>query len=390
MGNLQTYLDNKTTAIRNKYNVPAMAAVLVNSTTTVTSVKGVRKTSVAASDPSNTSQKTDYFNVGSVSKPITGYLLAALVQKNIMSWATKLRDVFPEFTSPAFRKKTNLTTNFLDVTAEQLMAHTSGIFNQWDSSLGQLRSDPPRVLEVYVGGDPGRFIEWENDASNMYRRYLYTILAMQLDPIFPTGTASGYGGAPMITAAMAERLTGKSYELLVHDHIAAGGIDFKLGALSSKSTLDGTWQHSLDSASNTFVPNDGAQENLYNFNSHAPAGGVRCTVAGMGAFIRANFIGMDYFPGVVNHANLTLYQQQLFSNSARGGFYMGKMKVKNVNKDYLTHNGDNGVSRAEMNVFHKDNFGYAAMTNSSSTASTNAVNEMLGELKTMYENWDTI
>ena len=129
MGDKQMYIDQKTKAVLTKYGLPNLAAVLVrdNGQTVIHSAQGVRDSSLSANAASNKVTKNDYFNVGSISKPITGFLLACLIKQNVLSWNTKIADVFPEFRAKAFRDRCGMNDHFLDTKVYELMSHTSGI-----------------------------------------------------------------------------------------------------------------------------------------------------------------------------------------------------------------------------------------------------------------------
>ena len=88
---------------------------------------GERKSDAGATS-ANTVQQGNTFATGSVSKPVTGYLMSYLVQQRAdLTWTTCMRDVFPEFASKAFRTRSRIRTTYLDTTLEQLMTHDAGL-----------------------------------------------------------------------------------------------------------------------------------------------------------------------------------------------------------------------------------------------------------------------
>jgi CubicO group peptidase (beta-lactamase class C family) len=199
MADKRQYLDQKTKAVLDKYDLPNIAAVLVrdNGQTVVHSAQGIRDRNLSAGAASNKVTKNDYFNVGSISKPITGLLLACLIKQNILSWNTKVSDVFPEFKVKAFRDRCCMNENFLNTKVYELMAHTSGIngtyFHTPDGKPFVMDGDGDLVANQNGDTDPYRFIadqgiqwggnsrdkEWQNHQSLVYQRYLYTILSLK-------------------------------------------------------------------------------------------------------------------------------------------------------------------------------------------------------------------
>ena len=97
MGNKQQYLDQKAKAVLTKYELPNIAAVLVrdNGQTVVHSAQGVRDSSASTSEASNKVTKSDYFNVGSIAKPITGFLLACLSRRTSFHGTRRLQTFSP-------------------------------------------------------------------------------------------------------------------------------------------------------------------------------------------------------------------------------------------------------------------------------------------------------
>jgi hypothetical protein len=115
---------------------------------------------------------------------MTGFLIAVLAKANILHWNDKLVDVFPEIGDPASRAQNGIRSDYLNVTVEQIMSQQSFWF---------------------AGSGSGFEQEWLNKPGLMYRRFQYPIMSMQFPPAFPPGTGRGYGGAPTICGALAER-----------------------------------------------------------------------------------------------------------------------------------------------------------------------------------------
>src|SRR5208283_2624658 len=122
---------------------PAMAAALVHNYGAVTAftTKGVRRWGNPAP-----AQQTDIFNLGSISKPVTGYLMATLIQAGLptpsgpLTWEFRIRQAFPELESADCRHKFGIpdsyagsslgVDNYLNVTIEELLSQGSGMFDE--------------------------------------------------------------------------------------------------------------------------------------------------------------------------------------------------------------------------------------------------------------------
>ena len=205
----------------------------------------------------NTVSKSDYWNVGSISKPLTGFFVAALVKLGVLKWDTTLVQVFPEFGSAAFRKQTGIRDTYLNTTVAQLMGHTSRIdgqyyFNLNDDKTSQRETDPFRYpFDLTLKK------EWENNGATRHLRYLYAILSIKDEPFVLDGTKnlhrentqpSGYGSTATIVAAMAERKTGKAFETLFDEVKSALGFDIRRYGLTNGMQL-----HSWDVAAGKYV-----------------------------------------------------------------------------------------------------------------------------------------
>ncbi len=146
---------------------------------------GVRSTS----DPDRTPiTATDKLMWGSISKPITNTIIGALVQKGVMKWDTTFAQVFPE-------AKQGNSNPSLDAPVWMLMNHTSG--------LGYINPHPE---------DP-------TITNGTAWRYRDSIEQFKLKPVGPPGQKELYTAGCTAAIAMAEKLTGQSYEELLKKYI---------------------------------------------------------------------------------------------------------------------------------------------------------------------------
>lgn len=386
------YLNSKLDHIRKTHGVPALAAVLVRDggDTVLGLAIGQRKSDLAATASANVVQQTDRFCIGSVSKPFTGYLMARLVQqRSDLAWTTRIRDVFPEMTSEAFRTRYRIRASYLDRTLEQLMSHSA-----------DLPYAPVNGFEMTVNrtGLSGAFrTEYATADSLAVRRYNYVLTSLQDEPVPSPGSSIVYGGGCIIAAAMAERLTGRSYEQLMRDEVfePLGMSRSGLGRLATNSTPDGLWEHNSNPSTGAITPDATAIELVENFHSHGPAGAIHSTHADMARFITANLSESGKPKSVVNDA--TLRQSHERPDAGESTFTRaGWQRTGSGTSFCVKHNGDNCRSRAELRVFPGENHGYAAMTNVSNGCAdgahigADAVAATLSLLKQMNDEWETL
>ena len=173
--NAREHLEGKIDELREKHGVPALSGVLVRDggDTVVARSRGVRKFDVGHSVSANQVDLFDRFNLGSTTKPFTGYLIAYLVQLDMLGWKTALADVFPELGSLAFRTRYGVQSDYLGKTVEQLMTHNAG-----------MGYGPVNGQEMIYDNLAGEFTDESSTMeSEKLRRYNFLITSLQDIPI---------------------------------------------------------------------------------------------------------------------------------------------------------------------------------------------------------------
>lgn len=137
----------------------------------------------------NDIKPTDRVAVGSISKPICGYIVARLVQEKFLDWDVPFSkyadDLCKDTNSPA-----------ADATLGQLMTHTAGL------------------AYVVSGQDQILGLEKPTEAREMLAR-----LSLVAPSVRKPETKMEYAGGANLAAVMAERVSGKTYEELIAKYI---------------------------------------------------------------------------------------------------------------------------------------------------------------------------
>ena len=116
VANAQTSLDDILTPYLARYDLPALAAAVVQDGKIIASgAVGTRRAGAAIPVTIN-----DRFHIGSDTKAMTALLAAMLVEENKLRWDSTVAEVFPELSA-------TMTPGLRGVTLEQLLSHTSGI-----------------------------------------------------------------------------------------------------------------------------------------------------------------------------------------------------------------------------------------------------------------------
>ncbi|HUE36118.1 MAG TPA: serine hydrolase domain-containing protein [Candidatus Acidoferrum sp.] len=176
-------------AIRQKYGLPALAAVVVKDGAICDRIAvGVRKWG----DTTPVTTK-DVFHIGSDTKAMTATLAAMLIDEGKLNWDTTIADVFPEF-------KGKINPQYENVTVEQLLTHRGG-----------LSQSPPAAAWARARKAQGTPVE---------QRYEFIQAVLAQPPAATPGTKMIYSNQGYaIIGAMLEKITGVPWEKLITEHL---------------------------------------------------------------------------------------------------------------------------------------------------------------------------
>ncbi len=135
-------------------------------------------------------QPSDLFHIGSLTKSITATALGALVEQGMLSWSDRLRDLLPDM---------EMNEVFAEAELHQLMRHRARI--------------PQHLL--MDDAEMSRLNELPGSTTEQRKAYVAEVLT--LNPL-PDGfhySNAGYS----IAGYIGERVSGKSWEQLVHDEV---------------------------------------------------------------------------------------------------------------------------------------------------------------------------
>lgn len=183
---LQSQLEEQATRyISDHPEIPALYAFVAKNGRVEASV------ALGVTDAAKTIRATraDQLRIGSNSKSITATLMAVLVDRGVLSWTSSVGKTFPELA------KEHPGNKALEANLWQLLCHHGGF----------------REMDVYAPALKGlRGKEWR-------ARYLDLALANPDNP--GPGDESIYGPGPIAAAAIAERLTGRTFEQLFEQYL---------------------------------------------------------------------------------------------------------------------------------------------------------------------------
>ncbi|MBX7259156.1 MAG: beta-lactamase family protein [Candidatus Hydrogenedentes bacterium] len=250
--------------LREKHKLPALAAAVVSVERVIAlGVVGERKegSGVAA-------KHSDAFHLGSDTKAMTATLIGMLVDDGKLSWTTTLSEVFPELAS-------SMQPEFQTVTVEQLLMHRAGLSG---------RSWPKGVSFDEMHALPGSLKE---------QRLWAATKMLQEKPEHTPGKDFEYSnGGYLIAGAVAERVTGESWETLMQTRIFAP-LNMKtagFGSMGAPGTIDQPWQHRTTHLLGQYTSRKAIEPGPRSDNPPAmgPAGTVHCSLEDWASFVRAH------------------------------------------------------------------------------------------------------
>ncbi len=170
-------------------HLAGMAAIVVRAE----SVVGVAAAGVRKQGESARIQTDDLFHLGSNGKAITATMIARLIEAGRLSFATTPLNVFPEL-------RDTIHPGFRPITIEQLLSHHAGI--------------PPYTHLKEFKAVP------KLSGNEVEQRAKFAAWVLQHAPAVSPGTKGLYSNAGfLIVSAMAERITGLSWETLVASQV---------------------------------------------------------------------------------------------------------------------------------------------------------------------------
>ena len=330
--------------IRQRYQVPAMAAALVTSKGLVSvGVAGTRKrgTDTAAT-------LDDRWHLGSDGKAMTATLMARLVEKGRLKWETPVAEVFPDL-APGFGAEART------VTVLQLLSHRSG-----------LKPNPDLVA---YGGPDGpkerlRLVKDELSRAPKHKpgkRFEYSNL--------------GYA----IAGAITEKLTGKSWEQAMREEVFSplGMTNVGFGGTGTPGQVDQPWGHYQDGK-----PASGNGPAMDNPPVLSPAVRVHCSIPDWGRFIADQLRGSNGEQALLQAASYRKLHTPI-----PGGFYaLGWFVVERAwgGGRVLNHAGDNTMNYANVWLAPRRDFAILICINQSGDTAFRASNEAVDGLIALH------
>lgn len=299
--------------IRAQYHLPGLSAVVIKSGRVVAEgAAGVKRQGAAT--PLLT---TDEVNIASCTKWMTATIAARLVDRGIVSWTTRVRDIFPNYQ--------NFHSSFADATLEQFLAHRTGMETSgtWDTKhAAQLVQHNGTVVEIRRWVSEWALIDGPEITPGSY---LYSNI--------------GYS----VAAVMMEVSSGKSWETLIQEEVfdPLRMSSARLGVTYTSNVVPptGVVGHDLVDATATPVPRGATSSNkIRQLQGYFGAGGYTvCTMRDWARFLAIHAVEGS---GYLSAASISKLHSAYGSDSYYGFGVFSVRRSWAEPGPALTHSGD--------------------------------------------------
>lgn len=316
-------------AVRTERGLPALAVAIADS-------KGIVESAVVGrlkKDGQEKAKLEHRFHIGSCTKAMTATMIATLVDDELLTWETKIVDVFPELND-------RIRPEYRQVDLRQLLTHTAGIVPGTDG-----------------GSEEGRYVNSLTGTSTKQRlKMLGPIL--NREPVAAPGTAMKYSNLGYgIAAAMAEHVAGQTWETLMRERLFEP-LDMASAGFGWPAT-----EERPDEPLGHFDRPEGivpvAIDHPYKLApALGPGGNVHCTIDDLARFARMHLRGLRGEETILKADTLKKLHQPALDDYA-----MGWVSRDVGGEAAQWHNGSAGTFFAWMTVWPEHDLAIVVITN---------------------------
>ena len=342
--------------LREQHELPALAAVVVSSDTTL----GLVVTGIRRQGQPEMVEPADRFHLGSMGKAITATVIARLIEEGTLAWTTRPVDVFPELAK-------TIHPGYRDITLEQLLRHEAGM-PAYDST-AEIRGASARA----------------GSGSPRDQRRAFSAWLLQQRPHVTPGTRAEYSNAGYpVAAAMAEAATGEAWESLVESKLARPlGINLVYG-LPARGDSPQPWGHKPKSAFLGMATYRNAVEPQPPGDGWAlgvifePAGDYSLSLADYAKFLQLHLAGLAGRDGLLKASSI----QRL--HAGPGEYAMGWFLREFDGTSAHWHTGSTDTFFSRVIMLPERDVAVAVLTNAGSETASTATREAAMELLRIY------
>jgi CubicO group peptidase (beta-lactamase class C family) len=289
----------------------------------------------------------DAFHIGSCTKPFTATIAGMLVEEKKLSWDTRILDVFPEWTK-------TIRPEYRDVTVADLLSHEAGLPPYGEDE--EIKALPP-----FTG-------------SHTERRREFSRYVLEHPPALAPHTAFQYSNAGFdVAAAMAERVSGRSWEELVRRRIFEP-LHMRTAGFGWPARV---WGHEQDGHGALKPVDPHGPYQLPDFI--APSGDLHMSSDDLALFLQAHLRAMRGTPTLITPQTAAV----MHTRRKKSGLGFGVASVAGF-ENVATHSGSADTMVTVIAIAAKEDVAVAVSTNAAGEREEKAVGQILRELLTRY------
>lgn len=344
------YLEQLVSQAREKYGLPAIAVVTMNSSEIISSeIQGTRIWS-----SKETVSADNYFHTGSCAKSVLAVAAAKLAEERKITWDTRFFSLYPELAESSL-------PDYNDITLTDLLLCKAGIrpFTSGDEKFP--------VISDTTANPRYEFAKWLLQQVPTAKRINNTFEFQYSN--------AGY----TVASLMLEKASGLRYEKLIEKYITNEmGIDIIWGFPNKKDSLQ-PWGHAIDGGKYVvFSPSHEYEVP----GLLLPAGDLSMKPLGFARYIQHHLKGLsktDTFLSSNSHRYIYY---------AGKGFSLGVYNTRQYGTDYCGMDGSAGTFFCRAIIIPKSDFAYIIMTNAGSgKAQMKALDWLTGKIAKKQFNW---
>jgi CubicO group peptidase (beta-lactamase class C family) len=330
--------------IRTTHNLPALGCAVVMANRIVgLGMVGVRKHNVT--EPVTIG---DHWHHGSMTKSMTAVLAAKLVDEGLITWTTKLADLFPEHAGTR-----NAAWN--TATLEMLLSNSAGA--------------PTDLVPS------GIWSQLQSHAGTPREQRLFLVQELtKLAPKFAPGSSYEYSNAGFSMAgAMLEKVTSRDWEALMREKVFVplGMTSAGFGVPATPRHIDHPWGHTFSGSTPVPVqPGPGAD----NPPGIGPAATVHCSLVDFARYLAFHLAGARGEGTWLQPATYQKLHTPINADYALGWIVTSRSWS---NGNVLTHSGSNTQWQTTVWIAPGRNWAVVVTTNIAGPAAGTAVNEVV-------------
>jgi CubicO group peptidase (beta-lactamase class C family) len=338
--------------VKNHYKIPAIAAAL----TTLDSIQMQAAVGVKNNHLPEKVTINDIFCIGSCAKSMTATLIAAMVEDGLLGWETRPIDVFPDLNDLIHPK-------FHDITIKQLLSHSAGI--------------QPFVSDEDFFGVYDNIKELTGSTVDQRRKF--TFWNLKRKPASTPGSYSYSNGGYVIAAAMAEKLSGESWEFLINKYVFEPlNLNSALIGMPQDKSISNVRRHYCRDSEGNAVPLPlDARKMAALFN---PSGTVSLSITDFAKYALFHLRGLNGIDHHIKSKSIVYLHQPIVEINNQQSYALGWNIIKIDDFLLSTHSGGDSSVYAVIGIDRSKNIAGVVLCNMGDAKATAACANIMLEM----------